>query len=224
MCGRPAVPNISAMPNEMAEIGSLMNPPGDITDSPIRVASSGDLPAFAAIAVLTSTAWANSASGLKPYCASTMIAMKVTPASSMHALMICAGGGRHAAEQHVDHHQRADDDDRHPVVETEQQLDELPRAHHLRDQVERHHHQRADRGEAADRPLLEAIARDVGEGELAEVAQPLGHQERDDRPADQEADRVDQAVSPTSSPPRRCRGRMPPTCSRPRSPGRSGTR
>ena len=89
MCGRPAVPNISAMPNEMAEIGSLMNPPGDITDSPIRVASSGDLPAFAAIAVLTSTAWANSASGLKPYCASTMIAMKVTPASSMHALMIC---------------------------------------------------------------------------------------------------------------------------------------
>ena len=37
-------------------------------------------------------------------------------------------------------------------------------------------------------------AGDVGEGELAEVAQPLGHQEGDDRPADQEADRVDQAV------------------------------
>ena len=34
----------------------------------------------------------------------------------------------------------------------------------------------------------------VGEGELAEVAQALGHQEGDDRPADQEADRVDQAV------------------------------
>ena len=35
---------------------------------------------------------------------------------------------------------------------------------------------------------------DVGEGELAEIAQLLGDQERDDRPADQPAHRVDQAV------------------------------
>ena len=89
MCGSPAVPNINAMPNEMAEIGSLMKPPGDITDRPILVASSGDLPALVAMAVFTSTALANSASGLKPYCANTMMAMNVTPASSRHALMIC---------------------------------------------------------------------------------------------------------------------------------------
>jgi hypothetical protein len=46
----------------------------------------------------------------------------------------------------------------------------------------------------ADRRLLEAVAGHVGEGELAQVAQTLGHQEGDDGPADQEADRVDQAV------------------------------
>ena len=40
----------------------------------------------------------------------------------------------------------------------------------------------------------ETVGRDVGEGELAEVAQALGHQEGDDGPADQPADREDQAV------------------------------
>ena len=104
------------------------------------------------------------------------------------------GGGGHAAEQHVDHHQRADDDHRDPVLEAEQQLDQLAGADHLRDQVEGHHDQRARGGEDAHRRLLEAERRHVGEGELAEVAQPLGHQEGDDRPADQEADRVDQPV------------------------------
>ena len=51
MCGRPAVPNISAIPTEIAEIGSLIRPPGDISAS-----------CFGWI----STALANSASGLKP--------------------------------------------------------------------------------------------------------------------------------------------------------------
>ena len=95
---------------------------------------------------------------------------------------------------HVDHHQHADDDDRDPVVEAEQQLDQLAGADHLRDQVEGHDDQRAAGREDADRRLPEPERGDVGEGELAEVAQPLGDQERDDRPADQEADRVDQAV------------------------------
>jgi hypothetical protein len=104
------------------------------------------------------------------------------------------GGGRHAAEQHVDHHQRADDDHGHPVFQAEQQLDELARADHLCDQVEGHHHQRARSREGADRRLLEAVARHVGKGELAQVAQALGHQEGDDGPAHQEADGVDQAV------------------------------
>ena len=89
MCGRPAVPNISAMPNEIAEIGSLMKPPGPMIARPIFAASGGGLPAFAAICVRTSTPFANSASGLKPYWASTISAMNVTPASSRQALMIC---------------------------------------------------------------------------------------------------------------------------------------
>jgi hypothetical protein len=56
-----------------------------------------------------------------------MKAMKLAPASSRQALMICTQVGRgHAAEQHVDHHQRADDDDRDPVLQAEQQLDQLP--------------------------------------------------------------------------------------------------
>ncbi|MCY1215969.1 hypothetical protein D9M68_429440 [compost metagenome] len=49
-CGRPAVPNISAMPNEMAEMGSLMKLPGLMIESCLA---------------WTSTALANSASGLK---------------------------------------------------------------------------------------------------------------------------------------------------------------
>ena len=48
--------------------------------------------------------------------------------------------------------------------------------------------------QGADLGLLEAERGDVGEGVLAEVAQAFSDQEQDDRPADQEADRVDQAV------------------------------
>ena len=66
-----------------------MNPPGPIMLKPALAASSGVLPALVAIAVFTSIAFANNASGLKPYCASTMKAMKLTPAKSKQALMIC---------------------------------------------------------------------------------------------------------------------------------------
>jgi hypothetical protein len=52
---------------------------------------------------------------------------EVTPAQQQHRLDdLHPGGGRHAAEQHVDHHQRADDHHGHPVVQAEQQLDQLP--------------------------------------------------------------------------------------------------
>ena len=74
MCGRPAVPNISAMPNETAEIGSLMKVPG---------------PMIASFFSCTSTDFANSASGLKLNCAITTKAMKDAPPSSKIALMIC---------------------------------------------------------------------------------------------------------------------------------------
>ena len=89
MWGRPSVPNISAMPKLMAEIGSLMKPPGPMMARPALAAAEGSAPLLAAISERTRTPSANSASGLKPYLASTMKPMKVTPASSMQALMIC---------------------------------------------------------------------------------------------------------------------------------------
>ncbi|MNK91543.1 hypothetical protein D3C87_1116420 [compost metagenome] len=100
----------------------------------------------------------------------------------------------HAAEEDIHHHQRTDDDHRDPVFQPEQQLDELPGTHHLRNQVEGNHDQRARCRERADRPLLEAVGSNIGKGEAAQVAQPLRHQEGDDRPAHEEADGVDQAV------------------------------
>jgi hypothetical protein len=122
-------------------------------------------------------------------------AMKLAPASSRQALMICtqvvAVMPPNSTYTIISTPTMAT---AYPVVQAEQQLDQLAGADHLRDQVERHHHQRAGGREGADRGLLEAVGGDVGEGELAEVAQLLGHQEGDDRPADQEADRVDQAV------------------------------
>gem|GEM_PF-4530596 len=74
MCGRPAVPNISAMPNEMAEIGSLMKLPGPMMASPLACSS---------------VALWNSCDGLKLYWASTENAMNEAPDSSSTALMIC---------------------------------------------------------------------------------------------------------------------------------------
>ena len=103
-------------------------------------------------------------------------------------------GRQHAAERHVHDHQDADHDDRVGVVETEQQLDQLAGTHHLGDQVERHHDQRARSRQRANRRLLETVRGHVGEGVLAEVAELFRDQEQNDRPADQEADRVDQAV------------------------------
>src|SRR5574343_1878654 len=104
------------------------------------------------------------------------------------------GGGDHAAEGDVNHHQDADADDREVVVQPEQQLDQLAGADHLDDQVEADHGQRTDGGKGADAVLVEAVGGDVGEGELAQVAQALSHQEQDDRPADEEAHGVDEAI------------------------------
>jgi len=87
MWGRPAVPNISAMPKLMAEIGSFTKLPGPMIDCPMAAASSAVLPV--ASAAFTSTALANIASGLKPKCSSTMKAMNEAPPSSRQALMIC---------------------------------------------------------------------------------------------------------------------------------------
>ncbi len=104
------------------------------------------------------------------------------------------GGGRHAAKEYVTHHQKTDDHHRVDVLEAEQHLDQLTGTDHLGDHVESHDDQRADRGKGPRRRLCEAIGSHIGKGELAQVAQPLGHQEGDHRPADQPADRKDQPV------------------------------
>ena len=75
-----------------------------------------------------------------------------------------------------------------------QGVQQLARADHLADQVEDHDDQRAERRHHAHRLALQAIGGDVGEGVFAEVAQPLRDQEQHDRPADQPADRVVEAI------------------------------
>jgi hypothetical protein len=65
MCGSPAVPNISAMPKLIAEIGSLMKPPGPMIEKP-WAALGGRFAGGRRDAVLISTALANIASVLKP--------------------------------------------------------------------------------------------------------------------------------------------------------------
>jgi len=103
-------------------------------------------------------------------------------------------GGQHAAEGDVQDDQDTDAGHRIGVIQTEQHLDQLARADHLTDQIQNHHHQRAGGGHGAHRHPLEAVGHHVGVGVFAEVAELLGHQEHDDRPADQPAHRVDQAI------------------------------
>ncbi|MCY1448288.1 hypothetical protein D9M71_649450 [compost metagenome] len=73
MCGRPAVPNISAKPRENAEIGSFTRPPGLMMPSPF-----GCTLMASENRVLTS----------KLTCLSTITAMNDAPESSSTALMI----------------------------------------------------------------------------------------------------------------------------------------
>ncbi len=137
-------------------------------------------------------------------------------AQQQHGLDDLHPGGRgHAAEEHVDHHQRADDDFRHPVLQAEQQLDQLARADHLHDQIEDHDDERRAGRQQADRRLLEAVGDHIDERELAEIAQGFGEQEHHERPADQKADRIDQAVEAehehhAGETQERCRGHVVP--------------
>ena len=104
------------------------------------------------------------------------------------------GGRRHAAEQHINHHQAANDNHSDPILETEQQLDQLTRTDHLRDQIESHHDQGAGSSKYTHRGLCKAVSSDVGEGEATQITQALRHQKRQNRPAHQKSDRVDQAI------------------------------
>src|SRR5690606_15380278 len=104
------------------------------------------------------------------------------------------GGGGHAAEEYVDHHQRADDHHGNLVLDAEQQNDQLAGTDHLGDQVQGDDGQRGAGGQDAHLLLAETEGRHVGEVEAAQVAQALGDQEHHDRPAKQEADGVDHAI------------------------------
>ncbi len=104
------------------------------------------------------------------------------------------GRGNHAAKGDVHHHQDADSKDGDVVLKTEEQLDQLAGTDHLGDQIEADDGQRRDRGHRAHLALVEAVGGNVGEGELAQVAQAFGHQEQDDRPAGEEGQHVDVAV------------------------------
>ena len=103
-------------------------------------------------------------------------------------------GRPHAAEQDIEHHEATDDHHGGGIGQAKQQFDELPRAHHLRDEVEADDQQRADRREAAHRRLGEAVGGDIGEGVATKVPQPFGHQEQEDRPANEEAGGINEAV------------------------------
>ena len=180
MCGRPAVPNISAMPSENAEIGLATAAPGSMISVVLRM----DLDRLGDQRVEVEAELREHEQRHEGRAAEQQRRL-----DDLHP-----GGGDHAAEGDVDDHQHADHDDGVEIGQAEQQLDELARADHLRDQVEGDRDQRAGRRHGADRRRLQTIGGDVGEGEAAEIAQRLGHQEHDDRPADEEADRVDQAV------------------------------
>ncbi|MNO63788.1 hypothetical protein D3C76_545010 [compost metagenome] len=104
------------------------------------------------------------------------------------------GGGDHAAEGDVDRHQQAHGNHRIVIGQAEQQLDQLPRPHHLHHQVKAHHRQRTEGRQGADAILIEAVGSDVGDGDAPQVADALGKQEQQQRPGDKEADGVQHTI------------------------------
>ncbi len=65
----------------------------------------------------------------------------------------------HAADRNIGGHEHADADDCKWIGDTEQEPDDLARADHLRNQIQRHHHERSGGGREAHRASLEAIGR-----------------------------------------------------------------
>ncbi len=108
------------------------------------------------------------------------------------------GGALHAADQHVDDHQRTDDRDDQVLaplgLHVQQQRHQTARAGHLGQQVEERHRERRRGGRDPDRTLAQPEAEHVGHGELAGVAELLGDQQQRDQPRHQEADGVQEAV------------------------------
>ncbi|CAI7636275.1 unnamed protein product, partial [Penicillium discolor] len=110
------------------------------------------------------------------------------------------GGALHAADEHVDDHEDADDgdDDRlsDAPVDPQQQGHETTRTRHLREEVEEADRERGDRRRHPHRTLLQAEREHVRHRELAGVAHELGHEQQRDQPGDEESDRVEESVVP----------------------------
>ena len=93
MCGRPAVPNTSAMPSEIWSIGALNSRPGSRKRWP---SSAGDMflapsPRICATraCTLASPTTLVRKSPKKPYCIQTMTTSTMEAVTSSAALMIC---------------------------------------------------------------------------------------------------------------------------------------
>ncbi|MNZ72854.1 hypothetical protein D3C78_912450 [compost metagenome] len=103
-------------------------------------------------------------------------------------------GGKHAAEQDVHHHQHPHQHHGDVIVQAEKQLNQFAGPDHLRNQVQRDDHQRSACRQGTDRSLFQAIRCHVGEGVAPKITQTFGDQEQNNRPAHQEAERVNQPV------------------------------
>ena len=80
------------------------------------------------------------------------------------------------------------------VGDAEHQRDQIAGADHLRDHVEEQRQDAADRRGDPHRRLLQPERHDIGEGELAEVAQRLGDEEHQRGPANEPAGRINHPV------------------------------
>jgi hypothetical protein len=176
MCGKPAVPNISARPSETADTLARRREDREAAGVGFGCAFEHRFGREAEVHEHHD-------------CHEGRAAEQEAGFDDLHPRR-----GDHAAGCYVGHHQHADDDLGVEVGQAEQELDELSGSHHLRDQIKRDDGKRADCRQRPDWRRLQPEGGDVGEREAAEIPQPLGNQKQHDRPADQPADGVDQPV------------------------------
>ena len=110
------------------------------------------------------------------------------------------GGALHAAHQHVEDHQGADDDDHEALADPvarrdlQQQRDQPARPRHLREQVERRDDERRGRRGRAHRALAHPVGQHVAHRVAARVPQQLRDQQQRHQPGHEETDRVEEPV------------------------------
>ena len=88
------------------------------------------------------------------------------------------GGGEHAAQGDIQHHQHADDHHRDLVVDTEQNLHQRAGTHHLHHQIHHRRDQRRGGRQNADGLLIQACGQNIHEGIAAHGAQLVCHQKQ----------------------------------------------